>query len=112
MPKAKRDVVELKTRAVNSLVLAVELFNRPQDRGRAEGVLILLHHSFEMLLKAIIKDRTGTVHAKGEKFTYGFDKCLEVAHSKIKVISTDERATLSLRRHPKPASRDRLKSGQ
>ena len=96
MPKTKRDVAELKKRAINSLVLGIELFNRPHDQGRAEGVLILLHHAFEMLLKAIIKDKTGTVHAKGEKYSFGFDKCLEVAQNEIKVISVDERATLSI----------------
>ena len=96
MPKAKRDVSELKGRAVNSLVLSIELFNRPHDQGRAESVLILLHHAFEMLLKAIIKDKTGTVHAKGEKYSYGFDKCLEIAQNQIQALSTDERATLSI----------------
>ena len=96
MPRAKRDVAELKKRAINSLVLGIELFNRPHDQGRSESVLILLHHAFEMLLKAIIKDRTGTVHAKGGKYSYGFDKCLDVAQNKIKVISVDERATLSI----------------
>lgn len=96
MPKAKRDVAELKKRAINSLVLGIELFNRPHDQGRSESVLILLHHAFEMLLKAIIKDRTGTVHAKGEKYSFGFDKCLEVAQNGIKVITADERATLSI----------------
>lgn len=96
MPRTKRDVAELKKRAINSLVLAIELFNRPHDDGRAESVLILLHHAFEMLLKAIIKDKTGRVHAKGEKYSYGFDKCLEVAQNEIKSISADERATLSI----------------
>ena len=83
MPKAKRDVAELKSRAIHSLVLGIELFNRPHNDGRSEGVLILLHHAFEMLLKAIIKDKTGNVHAKGEKYSYGFDKCLEVAQNGI-----------------------------
>jgi len=96
MPRTKRDVAELKKRAINSLVLAIELFNRPHDDGRAESVLILLHHAFEMLLKAIIKDKTGSVHAKGEKYSYGFDKCLEVAQNEIKSISADERTTLSI----------------
>ena len=96
MPRRKKDVGELKERAVNSLVLGIELFNRPHDKGRAEAVLIILHHAFEMLLKAIIKDRTGAVHAKGEKYTYGFDKCLVVAQNELKLISTDERATLSI----------------
>ena len=96
MPRTKRDVAELKKRAINSLVLGIELFNRPHDQGRAEGVLILLHHAFERLLKAVIKDRTGTVHAKGGKYSYGFGKCLEVAQNEIKIISTDERGTLSI----------------
>jgi len=96
MAKAKRDVSELKRRAINSLVLSIELFNRPHDQGRAESVLILLHHAFEMLLKAIIKDKTGTVHAKGGKHSFGFDKCLEVAKNEIEMISDNERATLSI----------------
>jgi hypothetical protein len=96
MPRSKREVVEFKKRAVNSLVLSIELFNRPHDQGRSESVLILLHHAFEMLLKAIIKDNTGTVHTKGEKYSFGFDRCLEVAQNEIKMISADERATLSI----------------
>ena len=96
MPKTKRDVAELKKRAVNSLVLGIELFNRPHDQGRAEGVLIFLHHAFEMLLKSIIKDKTGTVHRKEEKYSYNFDKCLEVAQNEINIISADERRTLSI----------------
>jgi len=96
MSKAKRDVSELRERAINSLVLGIELFNRPHDKGRAEGVLIFLHHAFEMLLKAIIKDKIGSVHAKGGKYSYGFDKCLEVTQNEINVISADERTTLSI----------------
>jgi hypothetical protein len=96
MPKAKRDTAELKRRAINSLVLAIELFNRPHDQGRAESVLILLHHSFEMLLKAAIKDKTGVVHEEGEKYSYKFRKCLEVAQNDLKLLSPDERATLSI----------------
>jgi len=96
MPKAKRDVSELKRRAINSLVLGIELFNRPHAQGRSESVLILLHHAFEMLLKAIIKARTGAVHERGEKYSFGFGKCLDVAQREIKAISGDERATLSI----------------
>ena len=96
MPRTKKDVAELKKRAINSLVLGIELFNRPHDQGRSEGVLILLHHAFEMLLKAAIKDRIGTVHENGEKYSFRFDKCLTVAQSEIKVISSDERQALSI----------------
>ena len=59
-------------------------------------MLILLHHAFEMLLKAVIKGRTGVIHATGEKYTYGFARCLEVAQREIKIISSDERMTLSM----------------
>lgn len=96
MPRTKRDVAELKTRAINSLVLGIELFNRPHDQGRSEGVLILLHHAYEMLLKAIIKDKTGAVHTKGEKYTYSFDKCLAVAQGELHVLTSDERVALSI----------------
>ena len=96
MPRTKRDVAELKKRAINSLVLGIELFNRPHEDGRPEGTLILLHHAFEMILKAVIKDKTGTVHAKGEKYSYGFDKCLEVAQNEVRLISSDDRRTLSI----------------
>ena len=96
MPRTKRVVAELKERAINSLVLGIELFNRPSDKGRAEAVLIFLHHAFEMFLKAAIRDRTGTVHAKKEKYSYGFDKCLQVARNEIMLISSDESNTLSI----------------
>jgi hypothetical protein len=96
MARIKREAAELRKQAINSLVLAMELFNRPHDLGRSEAVLILLHHAFEMLLKAIIRDRTGIIHGKGQKYSYSFDRCLEVAQNTLKVISTDERTTLSI----------------
>ena len=94
--REKRDVKELKERAINSLMLGIELFNRPSNKGRPESVLILLHHSFEMLLKAIIKNKTGNVFSKGNKYTYSFDQCLEICKSKINSLSNDERITLSI----------------
>ncbi|MCL4553394.1 MAG: hypothetical protein M1305_07600 [Candidatus Marsarchaeota archaeon] len=96
MARLKRGVLELRKRAIDSLVLAIELFNRPYDNGRAEAVLIHLHHAFEMLLKAGILDRTGTVHVKGGKYTYSFGQCLEKALAELKLISADERTTLSI----------------
>ncbi|WP_449243495.1 DUF3644 domain-containing protein, partial [Desulfovibrio sp.] len=79
MPRENRDVKELRTRAICSLVLAVELFNRPYDGSRKESVVIFLHHAFEMLLKAIIKNKTGVIHEKGEMHTYRFRKCVDIA---------------------------------
>jgi len=96
MPRMKRDVLELRERGIDSLVLAVELFNRPHDQGRTEAVLLLLHHAHEMLLKAVIRDRTGTIHESGQKYSYSFDKCLEICRVELGVIDSDERMTLSI----------------
>ena len=96
MPRLKRDVGPLLQKAIDSLTLAVELFNRPSEVGRVHGVLILLQHSFEMLLKAVILQRTGQVHDSSQKYSYGFDRCLIIATEELKVLTKDERATLSI----------------
>lgn len=96
MPRLKKNVAPLIDRAIDSLTLSIELFNRPTETGRHHSVLILLQHAFEMLLKAAILQRTGSIHAKGEKYTYGFDKCLTVMSQGLKILKEDERATLSI----------------
>ena len=55
----KKEVRQLREKAINALVLSIDHFNRPWDRGRAEAVLILLDHSFEMLLKSAIRQKGG-----------------------------------------------------
>lgn len=96
MPRFKKNVEPLIDRAIDSLTLSIELFNRPEETARHHSVLILLQHAFEMLLKACILQRTGSIHAKGEKYTYGFDKCLTVMSQDLKILTEDERATLSI----------------
>ena len=96
MPRLKKNVAPLLERATESLTLSIELFNRPAETGRSHGVLILLQHSFEMLLKAMILQFTGSIHVKGEKYTYGFDKCLSVTAEQLKLLTSDEKATLSI----------------
>ena len=63
----KKEVRQLREKAINSLVLSIEHFNRPWNRGRTEAVLILLDHSFEMLLKAAIRHRQGKIRKPREK---------------------------------------------
>ena len=48
----KKEVKMLLEKATDSLILSIELFNRPQEQCRHTGALILLDHSFEMILKA------------------------------------------------------------
>lgn len=89
----KREAKLLLQKAVDSLILAIELFNRPHDRGRVSSTLILLDHSFEMLMKAAILHRGGRIREKHAKETIGFDACVRrsLSDGKIKYL-TDEQA--------------------
>ncbi|MDP3938112.1 MAG: hypothetical protein Q8R92_08240 [Deltaproteobacteria bacterium] len=77
----KRESRLLFTKAVDSLVLSIEHYKRPWDRGRVDAVLILLDHAFEMRLKAAILHRGGAIRKPREKQTLGFDECLRKALS-------------------------------
>lgn len=92
----KREARLLKDKAVDSLILAIEQFNRPYDRGRVTSVLILLDHSFEMLLKASILHRGGRIREPRAKQTLGFDACVRKALSDASVTFLTEEQALSL----------------
>lgn len=88
----KRETNLLLRKAIDSLVLSVEIFNRPHDRGRVTTCLILLDHAFEMLLKAAIRQRGGRIRAPRAKETIGFDACVRVGLStgSIRFLSEDQ----------------------
>ncbi len=88
----KREAKLMFGKAADSLVLSIEHFNRPSDRGRVEAVLILLDHAFEMLLKAGILQRGGKIRKPREKLTIGFDECLRKAlsHGAVKFLSEEQ----------------------
>lgn len=92
----KKEAKLLLEKATNSLVLSIEQFNRPQDRGRIESVLIFLDHAFEMLLKAALIQKNGKIRDKGARQTFGFDKCIRVAltNGTIKFLSEEQALTL------------------
>lgn len=77
----RREAKRLLAKAGDSLLLSIELFNRPVDRGRVSAVLILLDHAFEMLLKAAIVHRGGRIREKRSRETFGFDRCVRVGLS-------------------------------
>ena len=87
-------------KAINSLVLAIEHFNSPWDKGRKEATLIFLNHSFEMLLKASILEQEGRIIGPRERQTIGFDKCVRIALSgsdRVKpFISKEEALTIQM----------------
>jgi len=77
----KREAKLLLEKACDALVLSIELFNRPNDRGRVSSTLIQLDHAFEMLLKAALLHRGGRIREKRAKETIGFDACVRRALS-------------------------------
>ncbi|HOF67767.1 MAG TPA: hypothetical protein PLX54_08005 [Candidatus Fermentibacter daniensis] len=88
----KREANLLLEKASDSLVLAIELFNRPNDRGRVSSTLIQLDHAFEMLMKAAIVHRGGRIREKRAKETIGFDACVRrsLSDGKIKYLSEEQ----------------------
>lgn len=72
----RREAKLLLEKACDSLVLSIELFNRPNDRGRVSSTLIQLDHAFEMLLKTALLHRGGRIREKRAKETIGFDACV------------------------------------
>ncbi|WP_154859632.1 DUF3644 domain-containing protein [Cyclobacterium xiamenense] len=92
----KKEVKHLYSKAVDSLVLSIELFNRPNDTARVHGVLIMMDHSFEMLLKASILHKGGKIKERRATQTIGFESCVRKAFSdgEIKFLTEDEVLTL------------------
>jgi hypothetical protein len=92
----KREARLLLDKAVASLILGVEHFNRAEEQGRTSTVLILLDHSFEMLLKAAIIHRGGKIREKRARETIGFDACVRRASSDggIKFLTDEQALTL------------------
>lgn len=81
--------------SVQSLTLAIELFNRPSPTARDHAVPMLLGHAFEMLLKSIIFQARGTVRDKGDELTYSLGRCIGIAADDLQVLTRDERALLA-----------------
>ena len=88
----KKEVRQLREKALSALVLSIDHFNRPWDQGRTEAVLILLDHSFEMLLKATIRHRQGKIRKPREKQTIGFEACVRkgLTEEGVKFLSEEQ----------------------
>jgi hypothetical protein len=92
----KREVKLLHKKALDSLILSIEHFNRPDDRGRVSTVLILLDHAFEMLLKASILHKGGKIRERRARETIGFDACVRrgLSDGEIKFLTEEQALTL------------------
>ncbi len=94
----KKEAKLLLEKSFDSLVLSIEIFNRPSDRGRIHSVLILLDHSFEMLLKAAILHRGGRIREPRAKQTIGFDAAVRkaVSDGAIQFLRTEQALTAQI----------------
>ena len=92
----KREAKLLLAKACDALVLSIELFNRPHDRGRVTSTLIQLDHGFEMLMKAAILQRGGKIRDRRAKETIGFDACVRrsLSDGKIKYLRENQALVL------------------
>ena len=92
----KKEVRQLREKGISALVLSIEHFNRPWDRGRTEAVLILLDHSFKMLLKAAIRHRLGKIRKAREKQTIGFNACVRkgLTDANVKFLTAEQALAL------------------
>jgi len=95
------DYESYKESGINSFRIAIELFNRPFEKGREESVLIMLDHSFEMLLKAGILRRGGEIREDdGSGQTISLEKCVKRCrdgtreNQKIQFLSDSEAAAI------------------
>lgn len=93
----KKEARLVLNQGIDSLLLAIEHFNRPSDRGRAEVVLMLLDHSFEMLLKSAIIHRGARIIERGKTQTIGFDHCIRKCLSDAQVKCLTEPQALTIR---------------
>lgn len=79
--KLKRDARTLKAKSIASLKRGLEVFNSHEDEGRVETVLLLLQHSSEMLVKALLVQKGKRVFDNEKGVSIGIDKALNISIS-------------------------------
>lgn len=95
----KKEARLLKDKALDALMLGIESFNRPYDRGRADSVLRDLSHAFEMLMKAAILHRNGRIRERpSAQQTIGFDACVRkgVSAAQVKFLTEDQALAIQM----------------
>jgi hypothetical protein len=94
----KREVRNLLSKATDSVLLSIEHFNRPWDRGRHEAVLVLLDRSFELLLKSVIVHKGARIREPRAKETIGFDSCVRkcVSNAQTRCLTAEEALAIQI----------------
>lgn len=88
----RRKARDLKDTAIESLTLAVEVFNRPVPTARVHASVLMTAHALEMILKAAIYQRRGRIRDRGDDYTYSLDRCIRIARDDLNIIREDEAA--------------------
>jgi hypothetical protein len=88
----KRRTRLLKSTAMESLTLSLEVFNRPSPVARTQGVLLNLQHAFEMLLKAVIWEERGRIQPPRGGNSYSLRECIGIVRGMGK-LTEDEGVT-------------------
>jgi hypothetical protein len=85
-------------KSTDSLLLSVQSFNSPWNRGRNESVLIFLDRAFELLLKSIIVFKGKKIRSAKSNQTIGFDNCVRkcVSDNKTKCITEEQALTMQI----------------
>lgn len=85
-------------KSLDSLVIAIDHFNRPWDRGRKEAVLILIDRAFELLLKAAILHKGGKIREPYAKQNIGFEKCVRkcITEAPVKCLTETQGLTIQI----------------
>jgi hypothetical protein len=92
MDALKRETRRLKAKAVASLRRATAAFNGLEDEGREATVLLFLQHSFEMLLKAGLHQRSVRLFDQARGRSIGFEKCVRLGYEHLDL--TEDQAGL------------------
>ena len=94
--KLRREAQQYRDRAINSMRLAVEHFNRPYPEGRQEAVLHFLLHAHEMLAKSILLNRRRQIQDRRESKSISFTRCLNLLDgSGEKVVDDAQKLSLT-----------------
>ncbi|MBM7507113.1 hypothetical protein JOE61_000927 [Nocardioides salarius] len=91
---AARKTRQYVSTAVESLTLAIELFNRPSPMGREHAVVMFAAHAFEMLLKAAIFEKRRNVCFPGTSKSFDLGKCINIAEADLKILDEGDRVLL------------------
>lgn len=74
----------LLSKSIESITLAIELYNKPLIKYRTESVVILVINSWENLLKALIKkEKWAKIYDKNKDEAKPFKECLECVKSNL-----------------------------